>query len=248
MKRASREGGGVVWVAVVTRRKDLELFKRRRWYRVPVGRMPRRPIEFIALYQTARFGKGEHGIRYYARVKSFERARRVTLLPDERDHPRAANLYVKINVGKVRRLPHLIRHEPYLRVNFFYTTRALLLKARRVNSLLMRTPIEAVMARLLKKKRIRALPQFHVMMGDRWFVADFAILCRRGRIDLECDSRTSHSGYRKILRDRERDNLFTSYGWSVLRFPDEMIFHRPGECIAILRRTIALLGGIKLGH
>ena len=235
----------MVWVAVVTRRKDLELFKRERWYRVPVGHAPKRPFEYIALYQTARFGKRDHGIRYCARVKSFDRARRSRLLPDEKGHPRAANLYLKINVGKVVRLPRLVRHEPYLRVNFFYTSRNRLLKARRVNALLMRTPMEASMARLLKRKRMRAVPQFHVKMDDSWFVTDFAVFCRRGAIDLECDSRASHSGYRQVLRDRERDNMFTSHGWSVLRFPDTMILKKPGQCIAMLRRTIKSLGGIK---
>ena len=235
----------MVWVAVVTRRKDLELFKRERWYRVPVGHAPKRPFEYIALYQTARFGKREHGILYYARVRSFERARRLTLLPGERDHPRAANLYLRINVRKARELPRLVRHEPYLRVTFFYTRYDLLMKARRVNDLLMRTPLEAKMGRMMKRNAIRTLPQYHVKLGDRWFAADFAVPCRRGTIDVECDSPSSHSGSRNVRRDSERDNIFTSYGWSVLRFTDEMILKRPGVCIAVLRRTIKNLGGIQ---
>ncbi|MEO0071536.1 MAG: hypothetical protein ABIK39_05575 [candidate division WOR-3 bacterium] len=56
-------------VAVITRRKDFEILKRERWYRIPVKTAPKglKMIKFIAFYQTKVFGEEKWAVNYKER-------------------------------------------------------------------------------------------------------------------------------------------------------------------------------------
>ena len=74
---------------------------------------------------------------------------------------------------------------------------------------------------------------------------DFGVFCKDGKIDIECDGEAFHSSKKDIIKDRNRNNELTSYGWSVLRFSGSEINREPKECIRKIKRTIKNLNGVE---
>jgi UV DNA damage endonuclease len=128
-----------VLVAIMPSRRDLELARQQGWYRIPLRRAGRQVGgDFLAFYQTAAFGPAERwAIHYYAQVRRVRIVRRVELLPDEADHPRAGDRYFKVEIGPLRRLPHPVPSQRLRRITFIPTTLEKLLKAREINELWM---------------------------------------------------------------------------------------------------------------
>jgi len=79
---------------------------------VGAGRFLHRPVRFVkvnnTLLLTRSFGVDAFSIRWYAQVRGHELVTRRDLLPDEPDHPRAAQRYYKLQLGKLVELPHPI--------------------------------------------------------------------------------------------------------------------------------------------
>lgn len=122
-----------VLVAVVTRTKDLGCVREERWYRVPVRRAPRNlAAEYLAFYQTAAFGAERWAVRYIAPVRQIDIVPRHTLLPDEADHPRAADRYYCFTLGPLWTLPSPVPSRRLRRITFISTTMGQLLRAHDV--------------------------------------------------------------------------------------------------------------------
>ena len=128
-----------VLVAVMNSRRDLELARQQGWYRIPLGRAPRQVGgDYLAFYQTAAFGPQEKwAIRYYAQVRRVRIVKRVELLPDEADHPRADDRYFKVEIGPLQELPQPVPSLRLRRITFIPTTLEKLLKAQEINELWM---------------------------------------------------------------------------------------------------------------
>ncbi len=126
----------LVLVAVVNRPRDLEIARVLGWYRIPLQRAPKTVrVDWLAFYQTAAFGEERWSVRYLAPVRGHELVRRIDLLQDEQDHPRAMDPYYKIELGPLQRLPNPIRADRWRRFTFLYTTGERLLAARRLKDL-----------------------------------------------------------------------------------------------------------------
>jgi very-short-patch-repair endonuclease len=236
-----------VLVAVVGRRKDLALVRRSRWYRIPVGRAPRRKPDYIAFYQTSAFGADGKAIRYFATVRSISTTSRRKLLPDERNHPRAAARYYRYELGPLRRTPHVIRNRTRRRITFGFTTLSKVRRSSEICRLFDISPVEEIMRRLLRRNRIPASHEHCVMERRRLrYRLDFAISCRRGRIALECDNEKWHLSKRQRVRDRRRDRWLSRRGWTVLRLPGAMIRDNPDICVEQVAAAVRKLGGIQL--
>jgi hypothetical protein len=113
-----------VLVGAITRKKDLSNARDAGWYRVPQERLPRGVhAEYLAFFLNRRVsGQTEGGIYAYVRLAGVELAYRRDLLPDEADHPRAADVYYKVQLHdwKVKEPPVL---NPTKRtLSFIYTT------------------------------------------------------------------------------------------------------------------------------
>lgn len=234
----------LVLVGVVSRRKDLEILLRERWYRIPVRYAPGKRPDFIAFYQTRAFGREGGAVQYYAPVKKISVTMRRRLLPDEKNHPRAGDKYYRVDLGRVRKTPRRIENRSRRRISFGFTTVAKLLKAGEISRLFDISPIEEIMRRALIRKRIRASHEYCVMHGKRLrYRLDFAVFCKRGRIAVECDSEKWHLQKKQMAKDRSRDRWLKKRGWTVLRFPGEEIREDLDGCVRTVRRTARKLGG-----
>lgn len=128
-----------VLVAVVPRRRDWEQVCAEHWYRIPLARAPRRvAAEYLAFYHPLVFAELRWTITYYAPIKRYSIVRRRALLPSEPHHPRADDLYYKIEIGPLEALPHPVPSRSLRRVTFIMTTMSRLLRAREVNDLWLR--------------------------------------------------------------------------------------------------------------
>ena len=233
-----------VLVAVITREKDLEIVKREHWYRIPVRSAPQGKADYLALYQTKKFGDEGESVNYYSEIFDCKIVKRRKLLPDEEPHPRGNADYFKLTLGKVLRTPHRITNETGRRVIFLFTTLEKLKSARDVTDLYTRNPVEEIFWKELKKNMINASPQHYVFeKGKCVRRLDFAVFCKNGKIDIECDGRAWHERYTDQIRDKSRDNYLTSRGWMVLRFSAKELFKNPGACVITIKKTISSLGG-----
>ncbi len=126
----------LVLIAVLNNRRDFEVLRLLGWYRIPLRFAPKIvEVDAIAFYQTARFREEKWSIRYTARVQGVELVKRVELLRDEEDHPRAQEEYYKLQLGPLETLPRIIQAKSWKRLTFVYTTGERLLNATGIDGL-----------------------------------------------------------------------------------------------------------------
>lgn len=126
----------LVLVAVLPRPRDLQIARVLGWYRIPLGSAPKTVrVDWIAFYQPGSFGEDRWQVRYLAPVEGHELVRRVELLSDEPDHPRAEEPYYKLQLGKLRQLEHPIPADGWRRFTFLFTTGRRLLAAHNLKEL-----------------------------------------------------------------------------------------------------------------
>ncbi|MFQ5859516.1 MAG: UV DNA damage repair endonuclease UvsE [Anaerolineae bacterium] len=127
-----------VLVAVVNNRRDFEIARDQGWYRIPLKRAPRQvAADYLAFYQTAAFGENKWAVNYITPVRRYHIARRRDLLPEEANHPRADDLYYKVEIGPLDRLAAPIPSRRLRRITFIATTLDRLMSAEEINDLWM---------------------------------------------------------------------------------------------------------------
>lgn len=131
------EPSGRVLVVIVNNQRDWQIVREAGWYRLPLKHY-RRPlrIEYLAFYQTKAFGRRERwAVNYYAPVRAHTIVRRRDLFPAEPWHPRADELYYRIEIEPLRELSRPLVSVRWRRVTFIHTTLANLLNAREIGEL-----------------------------------------------------------------------------------------------------------------
>jgi len=241
-------GKGMVLVGVLKSRRDLELLFWEKWYRIPAEFMPKRKFTYVAFYQPAVFGRQGKRIMYYARVVKTEARKRIELLPRERAHPRASADYVRITVDRLTQLSRPIINTSPRRISFGFTTLRLLKKAKNILELYQVAPTEDIMKCALRDAQISAQAQYSITIGaqgkKKRYRLDFAIMCRRGGVAIECDNKRAHSGGRQRERDTEKDTRLRRRGWAVVRLNEAEIMLALPQCIERIRRAVKGLGGL----
>jgi len=232
----------IVLVGVVKDRRDLNILLKENWYRIPLRRAPKRRFDYLAFYQPLLFGHRGKRIRYYARVLNYRVIKRGDLLPDEPNHPRAGDYYLRVRVGKIKKLPQPIRNIIPRRISFGFTTLSHFLKSKDILQLYNVTPIEPMVEDGLKKAGIWATPQYYVRGQKRYFL-DFAIFCQKGMIAIECDNKKVHSIPSQKKKDKIKDAFLRSYGWKVIRLPENEIVSNFSGCIKRIKKAVQKLGG-----
>jgi len=234
-------------VGIVNRKKDWRILETQHWYRIPVRSAPEEleQARYLAFYLTKLSGDERWMVSYCAEVKGLTRVRRVDLLPDEADHKRAQELYYRIDLGPLMRLPRPIPSRCWRRIVFIPTTLERLLLAREINDLFCTSPIEDRLYDALKDAELPAERQFLVRESGTGYVLDLALFCREGKLDVECDGEYYHTGKEKARGDRKRDNDLTVDGWRILRFGGSEIVSSPDDCVRQIRRTVRRLGGLE---
>lgn len=232
-------------VAIMNNERDFKITQTEKWYRIPVKSAPKKvKAHYLAFYQTKVFGEEKWAVNYLAEIKNYEVVKRFELLPDETIHPRVSENYYKITIGELHRLSHPIISKRWRRIVFIPTTLRKFLKAREINDLYDESPLEDVIWYRFKKEKIEAERQFFVGDKKTNFCLDFAIFCRNGKLDVECDGDTWHSKKEFISKDNIRNNYLTSLGWSVLRFGSKQINEDTSYCIKTIKSTANKSGGI----
>jgi hypothetical protein len=126
-------GSPGVLVAVVPSVADWERIQREGWYRIPVQRAPRQiGAEYLAFYHPGCFGALRWSIRSYAAIRQYSLASRRDLVPEEPDHPRAAALYYRLELGPLQALPHPVTSQRLRRVTFVRTDLETLFSANEI--------------------------------------------------------------------------------------------------------------------
>lgn len=246
----SQAARGEVLVAIMNNLRDFDIARDQRWYRIPVRSGQRRlkerwPPTWLALYQTKVFGPERWAINYYADVRAIRTVTRRALLPQEPDHLRADELYHKIEIGPLERLPQPILSARWRRVVFIPTTWDKFISAVEINDLYDESPLEDRLWAEFKRHEIAAERQFFIRVKTRRYALDFAIFCDQGRIDVETDGDTWHADPARIPLDNQRHNALTGLGWSILRFNGQQIRESAAEyCVPAVMESINRLGGL----
>lgn len=241
-------------VAIVPRKKDWNIIKSEHWYRIPVNKAPTTGkarkiqlvpyLKYIAFYQPKIFGEEKWTINYYAKVISVDIVKRIDLLPDEPNHLNCNEDYYKITISALKRLRNPIPCNRWRRIVFIPTTLHHLFQAKEINDLYYTSPIEEKLYTTLKKENIAPERQVCIYETERPYCLDFALFCRDGNLNIECDGDQYHYNKETHIKDQTRDNELTSLGWSILRFPGKKIIKVPKDCLQQIKRTIRALGGV----
>ncbi len=150
----------LVLVAVMNDPRDLEIARVLGWYRIPLRSAPRVvAVDYLAFYQTSRFGDEKWQIQYVAPVHGHELTTRAELLQDEADHPFAQQEYFKIQLGPLERLKQPILAEKWRRITFFYTLGEYLLNAETIPDLVVDADERRGLWRSLRERAEQAQPE-----------------------------------------------------------------------------------------
>ncbi len=235
-----------VLVAVMNDLGDLQIAREQGWYRIPLDRAPSQVgADYLAFYQTKVFREERWAINYYAPIRRFHIVSRQALLPDEPDHARADDLYYKIEIGPLERLPHPVPSRRLRRVSFIPTTFKRLLRADEINDLWWGSYATEKLWQAFKDDNITAERCYPVKEENEAHRIDFALLCKEGRIAVLTEGITGRENIH-IMREQPRidDYDLTASGWTVLRFTVEQLSKSLSVCIAAILTAVAQHGGL----
>jgi hypothetical protein len=178
-----------VLVAIMNNRRDFEIARDEGWYRVPVKTAPQSTTEaaVLALYFTKAFGEEKWSIRWYAPVRGHELARRRDLLPQEPDHPRADEVYYKLQLGPLMKLELPIYSLRWRRVTFIESSWDRFTAAEEVNDLY----ASGADGLFVTLKDVGFWPEreFELREGGTVYTVDLAIPCREGTVAIAVTDR-----------------------------------------------------------
>jgi len=236
-------------VAIVPSLADFAIAEREHWYRIPCKTAPEilPNARWLAFYHTAASGDHRWAIHFIAPIEGVDRALRLDLLPDEPEHPRALEPYFRVRLGPISTLAHPVPSLRRRRLIFIPTTFAKLQAAREINDLYHESPLEDRLWEALRREQIPAERQYYVAEATTSYCLDFAVLCARAGVDVECDGDSWHLRPDTVVEDNLRDNRLTRRGWSVLRFSSRQL-EEPAitDAVQVIRETTERLGGIEM--
>jgi hypothetical protein len=175
-----------VLVAYVPQPADFEIIRREGWYRIPQRFTPKGlHAEIIAFYFSSHFEEEKWAIHYYARHTGHELARRRDLRPDEPDHPRADDIYYKVQLGPLQKLARPIISLRWRRITFIHTTWDRFRDATEINDLFIEGgPYVDRLYATLKERGIRAERNYHVNETGPEYVVALSVPTRDGRVNV----------------------------------------------------------------
>jgi hypothetical protein len=125
-----------VLVGVINRKRDFACARDAHWYRIPQARMPRGvDADYIAFFLSRAFKERSGGIHYYAEVRGLELVYRRDLLPAEAAHPRAGEVYYKVQLGALLEKVPPVLNPTGRTISFIFTTWDRFASARQISDL-----------------------------------------------------------------------------------------------------------------
>ncbi len=174
-----------VLVGVMPEPRDLQIARCQYWYRMPARHAPKGiHADYLAFYFTSRFGPElRWAVHYYARRTGHELMRRIDLLPDQPDHPRAQDWYFKLQLGPLRQKDPPIVSLRWRRITFIETTWARFVAAREINDLFMgRVPAVERVYQQLKARGVQCECSAVVRERGVSYSIDLLVPCRNGAV------------------------------------------------------------------
>jgi len=237
-------------VGIVNNLSDFEIIQNQLWYRVPVEKVnknlkDRWPPKWIAFYYTNTIKNFPQMIIHYAKVSEVKVATRQELFPEETESYKSKRSYYKISFNKVEELQKPILSRRWRRIVFIQTNYKKFINAIEVNDLFDGSKLEDKLWAEFKRNRISAERQEVVKVDEKFYFLDFAIHCKKGKLDIETDGDKYHHHPEYATKDNLRNNDLTSNGWNVIRFDSKQI-HEKMEiyCLPTIMTNINKLGGI----
>ena len=216
-----------VLVAILTSPRDFELVRHEGWYRIPQKRMPQGVLaEYLALYFNRAFGDQKWAVHYYGRIMGHELARRRDLFPAELDHPRADDLYYKVQLGPLQQLQRPIISLRWRRISFIHTTWDRFVDASEINDLYVEgEPYVDRLFYALHEAGIYPEREYRIGEGRTFYVVDMMVPCQGGLLPI-------------VVGEQEGppDALYLS---------SEQVTDDPAGCARVIRERIEQYGGVQ---
>jgi hypothetical protein len=220
----------LVLVAILKDKRDLEIARVLGWYRIPLKTAPKTvAVDYLAFYQTAKFGDDKWSINYVAPVRGHELTTRAQLMRTQPDHPRANEAYYKIQIGSLERLARPIPSRAWRRITFLYTTGEYLLAAEELNDLIVQSAERERLWKALRERGLSAEVQYEQAPGGE---IDLALLCALGNLGITLGEPDDPS-----RRVQERA------GWQYLIFPKAAPSADLPGILRVIEDRVEKLGG-----
>jgi len=246
MARRARSKKGEVLVAVMNDPAAWAIAREQGWYRIPIAKAPRKSPKWIAFYQTKVFGEEAFAVRYFGRVTEIREVSRRELFPDEPSGTKSGRFYHQVFFEQLEELPEPVVSLRRRRIVFIPTTMHQLQTSLEINDLYGESPLEEALWKRLRELRIRAERQWPEKHDGEWYMLDFAVFCKKGKIDIETDGDTWHSAPARIPLDNKRNNALASLGWKVVRFSGLQVREEMASyCEPQIVKTVQRLGGLE---
>lgn len=240
-----------VLIALLKDLKDEEYLNLQKWYRIPASSklvplmVRNNTIKYIAFYLPKKFGNLKYSIPWFAEVKQITKVPRKELIY-QKGNKKNDELYYKIEINKLEELQNPIYARRPRRIIFITTTENKFKTAIEINDLFYESPIEEKLWSEFKKNKIQAERQWYVKINNfKTYILDFAVFCKKGKINIECDGDEFHNSIKNINKDKERNNLLTSKQWQILRFNTDQIMNDTYNTLDRIMETINTYGGIE---
>jgi hypothetical protein len=220
----------LVLVAVLKDKRDLEIARVLGWYRIPLKSAPKTvAVDYLALYQTAKFGEDRWAINYVAPVRGHELTTRAQLLRTQPNHPRANEQYYKIQIGPLERLERAIPSRAWRRITFLYTTGEHVLRADELNDLIVQSPERDRLWKALRERGLQPERQYERGQGG---AIDLAVLCALGNLGIVLNEPQEPP---RAIRD--------AGDWHFLTIPTATITTEMPAVMQTIEQQIEKLGG-----
>lgn len=217
----------LVLVVILKDKRDLEIARVLGWYRIPLKSAPKTvAVDWLAFYQTAKFGDEKWAINFVAPVLGHELATRAELLRTQPDHPRADEQYYKIQIGPLERMPQPIPSRKWRRITFLYTTGEHLLAAEELNDLIVQSAERELLWKALRERGLVAEKQYEHKRGGE---IDLALLCELGKLG--------------ITLGPPPDRKVKERGWEYVFFPEKRVWEDLAGCLLEIESAVNRLGG-----
>jgi very-short-patch-repair endonuclease len=222
-----------VLIALVKDRADHAILHEQLWYRIPVESAPKivvqKKVRYMGFYLPAVFGEAQKWqIQHYGKVGRIAEVTRQELFPNEPvGSTKAQKKYYRIELESLESLSQPIVSRRGHRLLFVPTTEEKFFNTQDLNALFNASPLEDLLFEKMRALGIISERQWLVHIDKtRKYWLDFAIFCKEGCIDVECDGDRYHNAPDQVKYDKTRNNELTTQGWSVLRYPTETLTTR----------------------